>query len=58
MRTIPTVALQLRDNDFPELLEVRGEVYMPKAGFAQLNATALNNKEKTFAIRAMLRLAA
>src|SRR5690606_15731533 len=33
----------------PELLEVRGEVLMPKSGFERLNAANLDKGEKTFA---------
>lgn len=35
--------------DVPELLEVRGEVLMPKLGFEKLNATNEAKGEKTFA---------
>lgn len=48
IRTIPSIPLTLRD-DPPELLEVRGEVYMLKAGFEKYNAAARKNNEKTFA---------
>lgn len=37
VRTIAAIPLQLRGDDYPELLEVRGEVYMTKAGFDELN---------------------
>ena len=49
VRTIPSVPLSLRGADFPSLLEVRGEVYMPRAGFDQLNARGRADNEKTFA---------
>ncbi|QSP94041.1 NAD-dependent DNA ligase LigA [Marinobacter salinisoli] len=48
IRTIPSVPLKLRGTDFPELVEVRGEVYMPKAGFESLNRTLADRGEKTF----------
>lgn len=48
VRTIPTVPLQLIGAGFPRTLEVRGEVFMPRAGFAAFNATAAKNDEKTF----------
>ncbi len=38
IRTLKSVPLRLQGDDFPALLEVRGEVLMSKAGFAQLNA--------------------
>jgi DNA ligase (NAD+) len=49
LRTIPTVPLRLRGKNFPAVVEVRGEVYMPKAGFLSLNAKAEKNGEKVFA---------
>lgn len=49
VRTIPTVPMQLRGHDYPNRLEVRGEVYMPKLGFNQLNQKAQENNEKQFA---------
>lgn len=49
IRTIKSVPLILRANHIPRVLEVRGEVYMPKQGFNDLNAKALKNAEKTFA---------
>lgn len=48
IRTIPSVPLHLRGDDYPELLEVRGEVYMPKKGFLELNARAEKKGEKIF----------
>ncbi|HSM69835.1 MAG TPA: NAD-dependent DNA ligase LigA, partial [Xanthomonadales bacterium] len=38
VRTIPAVPLRLRGEDWPERLEVRGEIYMPLAGFERFNA--------------------
>lgn len=48
IRTIPSVPLGLRGEGFPELVEVRGEVYMPLAGFAALNSRLSDRGEKTF----------
>lgn len=48
IRTIPMVPLQLRGHDFPSILEVRGEVYMPKSGFEKLNERAALKGEKVF----------
>lgn len=47
IRTIRSVPLRLR-GDFPSILEVRGEVYMPLAGFEKLNQQARVHSEKTF----------
>ncbi|MDO6446160.1 NAD-dependent DNA ligase LigA [Colwellia sp. 1_MG-2023] len=49
VRTIKSIPLKLQGNDFPAILEVRGEVFMPKASFEQLNAKAIKKGEKTFA---------
>jgi DNA ligase (NAD+) len=48
VRTIPSIPLRLRGQDFPSLLEVRGEIYMPKAGFEAMNQRAREQGEKTF----------
>jgi len=48
VRTIPSVPLRLRGKGFPSLLEVRGEVYLPREGFEQINAEARERGEKTF----------
>jgi len=48
LRTVRTIPLRLR-GDAPEVVEVRGEVYMPKAGFERYNAWALEHGEKPMA---------
>ncbi len=48
VRTIDAVPLKLIGRDFPELLEVRGEVFMPKAGFEAYNRRARETGGKTF----------
>lgn len=48
VRTIRSIPLRLRGEGFPTLLEVRGEIYMPRAGFEQLNIRARERGEKTF----------
>ncbi len=47
-RTIRNVPLHLVGDDIPDLLEVRGEVFMSKAVFEKLNQKARENDEKTF----------
>jgi DNA ligase (NAD+) len=37
LRTIPSVPLKMRGDGLPSVAEVRGEVYMPLAGFRELN---------------------
>lgn len=49
VRTIRNVPLKLQGTGWPEILEVRGEVYMPKAGFAALNERVLAAGQKPFA---------
>ena len=49
IRTMKSVPLCLLGDEFPTILEVRGEVFMPKAGFAKLNRRARDNEEKEFA---------
>lgn len=49
IRTIDSIPLRLRGADYPQTLEVRGEVFMPKAGFEAINKKALENGEKIFA---------
>ncbi len=49
VRTINSVPLKLQGNDYPDVLEVRGEVYMPRAGFEALNEQQRAKGEKTFA---------
>lgn len=47
VRTIKAVPIELRGKP-PELLEVRGEVFMPIAGFKAMNERALAKGERTF----------
>lgn len=49
IRTIRNIPLQLLTDNPPARLEVRGEVFMPHAGFERLNKYALEHNEKTFA---------
>jgi len=48
VRTIKSIPLRLQGKDLPELLEVRGEIYMPLAGFNQFNKKARETGEKPF----------
>ncbi len=49
VRTIQSIPLTLLGENIPDVLEVRGEVFMPKAGFEKLNQIARDNDEKQFA---------
>ncbi len=48
-RAIRAVPLALRGDDCPRELEVRGEVYWPRAAFAAFNAARAEAGEETFA---------
>ena len=48
LRTIGSLPLKLRAADAPRVLEVRGEVFMPIAGFEKLNKDAVARGEKAF----------
>ena len=48
VRTIESVPLRLVGDGIPSVLEVRGEVFMPKAGFEAYNEQARANGDKTF----------
>jgi DNA ligase (NAD+) len=48
VRTIEGVPLRLRSSGYPRLFEVRGEVFMPRAGFEKYNEEARAAGEKTF----------
>jgi len=49
VRTIRNVPLRLQGQGWPQRLEVRGEVYMPKASFAAFNERAIAAGERVFA---------
>lgn len=49
LRTVKAVPLHLRGDDAPEVLEVRGEVYMPLAAFRAYNERALKDGGKVLA---------
>jgi DNA ligase (NAD+) len=48
VRTIRAVPLKLRGDDYPPLLEVRGEVFMPKSAFEALNERNRVKGDKLF----------
>ncbi len=48
VRTLKSVPLQLVGKGWPKVLEVRGEVYMPKKGFEALNKRLAEQGEKTY----------
>ena len=48
VRTIKSVPLKLQGDNIPHLLEVRGEIYLPKVGFDALNEAARAVGGKSF----------
>jgi DNA ligase (NAD+) len=48
VRTIPSVPSRLQGRGIPARIEVRGEVYMPRHGFMELNRRAQKSGEKPF----------
>jgi DNA ligase (NAD+) len=49
IRTIRAIPLMLEGDGLPDILDVRGEVYMPKKAFAELNAAKVEAGEPEFA---------
>ena len=48
VRTIRSIPLTLKGSQYPDVLEVRGEVIMKKIDFASMNQRLLETSEKTF----------
>ncbi len=48
VRTISSIPLRLIGGGYPRVLEVRGEIYMPRPGFAAMNAQARERGDKVF----------
>lgn len=48
VKTIGSIPLVLKGDNVPPMLEVRGEVYMPRSGFDRLNRVAAEKGEKVF----------
>ena len=49
VRTIKSIPLSLRGTKIPDLIEIRGEVFMTRKGFEKLNRTQQDAGEKAFA---------
>jgi DNA ligase (NAD+) len=48
VRTIRDIPLRLGGDRVPAVLEVRGEIFMTKSGFAAMNSDAMQKGERTF----------
>jgi DNA ligase (NAD+) len=46
LRTIPAIPLRMLGDDVADLVEVRGEVYMPLSGFRELNERLIAEEKK------------
>jgi DNA ligase (NAD+) len=49
LRTVSAIPLRLRGRGHPELMEIRGEVYMPFSGFERMNEERVAAGEAVFA---------
>jgi DNA ligase (NAD+) len=49
VKTIPSVPLKLKGDDYPTRFDIRGEIVMPHEGFAQLNAQRVERGEEPYA---------
>jgi len=49
VRTIKSIPLKLRGNDFPDKFEIRGEVMLPHASFNKMNEARAANDEALYA---------
>ncbi len=49
VKTIPSIPLQLRGDDYPEFFEMRGEIFIHLADFEKLNANRLADGEEAYA---------
>jgi DNA ligase (NAD+) len=49
IKTIKNIPHQLKGTDFPALFEIRGEIFMTKKAFEQLNNERIENNEEAFA---------
>jgi len=49
VRTIKTIPLRLLEQNIPDILEIRGEIFMTKESFSKLNDIQQANQDKLFA---------
>ncbi len=48
VRTIKSVPLKLMGDNIPDVVEIRGEIFMPKKGFDKLNQHQISENKKPF----------
>jgi len=49
VKTIKAIPLVLQNGDYPQEFEIRGEIFMPRKGFEEMNQERLDIGESTFA---------
>ena len=49
VRTIHSIPLRLKGDDYPSLLEIRGEIILPRKSFENINRKRLEEEEEPFA---------
>ncbi len=49
VKTIRSIPLRLKGNDFPKTFDIRGEIILPYEGFAKMNAERVENGEEPYA---------
>ena len=49
VKTIKSIPLTLKGNDYPEEFEIRGEIIMPRKSFDDFNGLRIKNNEQPFA---------
>ncbi|HPE17385.1 MAG TPA: NAD-dependent DNA ligase LigA [Tenuifilaceae bacterium] len=49
VRTIRSIPLELSGPDYPDEFEIRGEIFMPRAVFEEINRQRINDGETSFA---------
>src|SRR5690625_2769814 len=48
VRTVSSIPLRMWSGNRPESVEIRGEIYIPRSGFSELNRAARERNEKEF----------
>jgi DNA ligase (NAD+) len=49
VRTIHSIPLRLKGNDYPSLFEIRGEIILPRKSFEDINRKRIEEEEEPFA---------
>ncbi len=49
VKTIRSIPIKLKEGDYPDQFEIRGEIFMHKSAFLRLNKERADNEEQTYA---------